>query len=162
MAKRRTRRPTPRGGCLFTLIEILGVIIAGGYVISWLTGIGSAMKYETVHCEYDPPPFHTDMLLHIYWPNPEDYSRAVATVAAENRTYKWGAVYVNTDGNKDVGLMQISLDQQKKRLKQMHISEWMLYFAPVNLWVAKDIWEENGRSFRGQWHGPDNCGMVFP
>ena len=160
MARPQRRK---QGGCLGLLFKLI-LVIAGLYLVGTLIGPttrwGAYDKYETSTCRFDKPPMFVDIWLHIYWPNPEDYSRAVATAAAENRSYLWGATTDNGGGRGvDVGIMQINQDVHGHRIGGL---TFLLYFPPVNLWVAKQIWYENNRSFRGPWYGPDNCGMVFP
>ena len=160
MAKHKQRKG---GGCfpIFTVIVVSAVILyLFGNVIGSSVGWGAYDKYETTACTFDKPPVFVDILLHIFWPNPEDYSRAVATAAAENRAYLWTATNDN-GGNLgvDVGILQINKNVHGHRVGGL---TFLLYFPPVNLWVARQIWVENGRSFRGPWYGPDNCGMTFP
>lgn len=146
-------------GFLFKLALMVIILYIGGIFVGSVTGIGAYDKYETNVCQFDRPPIFVDFWLHFFWPAPDDYSRAVATAAAENRAYHWTATNDN-GGNLgvDVGIMQINKNVHGHRVGGF---TFLLYFPPFNLWVAKQIWTENGRSFRRQWYGPDNCGMVF-
>ena len=161
MARRQAQR---RGGCaglLFKLVIGIVVLYLAGALVGPSTGLGAYDKYSTnvPGCQITPPPLYLDLLFHIFWPMPEDYSAAVATAYAENGTYGWNREYDNGGGNLDVGPMMINLGYQKDRVGGM---TWLIYLPPVNLWIARQIWEEQGHTFRTRWYGPGRCAMPIP
>lgn len=159
MARRRRRRRRSGGSGLVNLIVALVIFGFPAWIIGQHTGLAPNI-YASETCRVPAPPLFVGLVIRTQFLLPWDWDAAVGTAYSENREFAPDATNTsNDDGSWDRGIFQISNLHQAARIAKLGYTFDDMASVWPNVRVAKDAWLENGRSFRGIWYGPRNCGL---